>query len=119
MDRRTFIGTAAGGVIAAPFAAFGQQPLAKVYRIGFLGTQRASDYVTRVEALRMGLRELGYVENRNFVIEFRSAEGKYDRVPGLAVELIGLKVDVLVADSSVTTLAAKHITTTTPIVWRA
>jgi putative tryptophan/tyrosine transport system substrate-binding protein len=115
MDRRTFIGTA-GGLLAAPFAAFGQQPLGKVYRIGFLGTQRASDYVTRLEALRMGLRELGYVENRNFVIEFRSAEGKYDRVPGLAVELIGLKVDVLVVDSSVTALAAKHITTTTPIV---
>jgi putative tryptophan/tyrosine transport system substrate-binding protein len=116
MDRRTFIGSVALGIAAAPFATFGQQPLAKVYRIGFIGTQRASDYVTRLEALRMGLRELGYVENRNIVIEFRAAEGKYDRVPGLAAELIGLKVDVLVVNGPLAALAAKHITTTTPIV---
>jgi putative ABC transport system substrate-binding protein len=69
--------------------------LAKVYRIGYFGTQRASDYEARLEALRMGLRELGYVENRNIVIEFRSAEGKYDRVPELAAELVALKVDVV------------------------
>jgi putative ABC transport system substrate-binding protein len=114
MDRRTFI--VALGIAAAPFAALGQQPLAKVYRIGFLGTQRASDYVTRLEALRIGLRELGYVENRNIVIEVRCAEGNYDRLPELAAELVALKVDVIVVEGISTARAAKNATTTTPIV---
>jgi putative tryptophan/tyrosine transport system substrate-binding protein len=95
MDRRTFIGSVALGIAAAPFAALSQQQLAKVHRIGFLGVQSASDYVTRLDALRTDLRELGYVETRNVVIEFRWAEGKYDRLSGLAAELIGLKVPLL------------------------
>jgi putative tryptophan/tyrosine transport system substrate-binding protein len=115
IDRRTFIGTA-GGLLAAPFAALSQQPLPKVYRIGYLGTQRASDYEARLEALRMGLRELGYVEKRNIVIEFRAAEGNYDRLPELAAELVALKVDVIVVEGISTALAAKNATTTTPIV---
>jgi putative ABC transport system substrate-binding protein len=116
MDRRTFIGSVASGIVAAPFAAFSQQPLAKVYRIGFLGAESASGYVTRLEALRAGLQELGYVENGNYVLRFRWAEGKYDRLPDLAAELVSLKVDVIVADGLKATLAAKHTTITTPIV---
>jgi len=103
-------------MVAAPFAAFGQQPLAQVHRNGFLGVQSASDYATRLEALRTGLRELGYLEARNIVIESRWAEGKYDRLPGLAAELVGRKVDVLVVDGLTAALAAKRTTATTPVV---
>jgi len=115
-DRRAFIGTAAGGLLAAAFSAFGQQPLPKVYRIGYLGTQRASDYKAQLEVLRMSLRELGYVENRNIVIEFRSAEGRYDRIPELAAELIALKVDAIVVEGPLSAHAVQHVSTTMPIV---
>jgi putative ABC transport system substrate-binding protein len=72
--------------------------------------------VNRVEALRTGLLELGYVEGKNVVIEYRWAEEKYDRLPNLAAELVGLKVDVLVTAGTPGTLAAKQTTTTIPIV---
>jgi len=116
MDRRIFISAAAGGLLVVPFSAFGQQSLASVYRVGYLGSQRASDYETRLERLRMGLRDLGYVENRNLVIEFRSAEGKYDRLPELAAELVALKVGVIVVEGPTSALAVQQVTTTTPIV---
>ncbi len=105
MDRRTFIGTLAG-LIAAPLAAEAQQTT-KVYRIGFLGPSSASGQVNRVEALRTGLLELGYVEGKNVVIEYRWAEEKYDRLPNLAAELVGLKVDVLVTAGTPGTLAGQ------------
>src|SRR5258708_2734367 len=114
MARRTFIGTLAG-LIAAPLAAEAQQTT-KVYRIGFLGPSSASGQVNRVEALRTGLLELGYVEGKNVVIEYQWAEEKYDRLPNLAAELVGLKVDVLVTAGTPGTLAAKQTTTTIPIV---
>jgi putative ABC transport system substrate-binding protein len=88
----------------------------KVYRIGFLGTASASAQAKRVDALRAGLRDLGYVEGKNIVIEFRWAEGRYDRLPDLAAELVRLKVDVLVTAGTPGTLAAKKATTTVPIV---
>lgn len=116
LDRRAFIGTAASGLLAATFSTFGQQPLAKVYRIGYLGSQRASDYTERLERLQADLRELGYVGNRNIVIEFRSAEGRYDRLSELAAELVALKVDVIVTEGPQSALAAQHVSTTTPIV---
>jgi putative ABC transport system substrate-binding protein len=115
MNRRAFIGTLAGGLFAAPLAA-GAQQAGKVYRIGFLGPASASGQVNRVEALRTGLLELGYVEGKNVVIEYRWAEEKYDRLPNLAAELVGLKVDVLVTAGTPGTLAAKQTTTTIPIV---
>jgi putative ABC transport system substrate-binding protein len=87
-----------------------------VYRIGFLGTASASAQAKRVDALRAGLRDLGYVEGKNIVIEFRWAEGRYDRLPDLAAELVRLKVDVLVTAGTPGTLAAKKATTTVPIV---
>jgi putative tryptophan/tyrosine transport system substrate-binding protein len=101
---------------AAPFAAEAQQA-AKVARIGYLATNPASNPHLR-EAFRQGLRDLGYVEGRNLVIEYRDAEGKVERLPALAAELVALKVDVIVTEGS--TLAArvaKEATRTIPIVF--
>jgi len=102
--------------LGTPLAAFAQQK-GKVWRIGFLGTTSASGFgfADRIEALRAGLRELGYVEGKNLVIEFRWAEGNYDRLPELAAELVRLKVDVIVTHGT-GTAAAKSVTTTLPIV---
>src|SRR5262245_40024007 len=94
----------------------GAQQTGKVYRIGFLGTGAASSQEIRVEALRAGLRELGYIEGKNIVIEYRWAEGKYDRLPVLAAELVSLKVDVLVTAGTPAISAAKQTATTIPIV---
>jgi ABC-type uncharacterized transport system substrate-binding protein len=88
----------------------------KIPRIGYLGVVSLSANAGRVEAFRQGLRELGYVEGKNIVIEWRSAEGKLDRLPGLAAELVSLKVDVIVTPSPTVTRAAKEATVTIPIV---
>ncbi|HZY31029.1 MAG TPA: ABC transporter substrate-binding protein [Candidatus Methylomirabilis sp.] len=82
---------------AAPLASFAQQPQGKIPRIGFLIAETLSGQASRVEALRAGLRDLGYVEGKGIAIEVRSADGNYDRLPELAAELTRLKVDVLVA----------------------
>src|SRR6266542_1485586 len=92
-----------------------QQPK-KVPRIGFLATVSLSTISDRVEAFRQGLRELGYVEGENIVIEYRYAEGKFDRLPDLATELVRLKVDVILSTGPTATRAAKGVTTTIPIV---
>ena len=89
---------------------------AKVPRIGFLGATSASGYAPQLDAFRQGLRDLGYMEGKNIAIEYRWAEGKYDRLPGLAAELVRLKVDVLVTHGTPGTHAAKSATTTIPIV---
>jgi len=92
-----------------------QQPK-KVPRIGYLSASSASSISSRVEALRQGLRELGYVEGKNIVIEQRYAEGKPDRLSALVAELVRLKVDVIVSAGPLTTRAAKEATSTVPIV---
>jgi putative tryptophan/tyrosine transport system substrate-binding protein len=115
MDRRTFITMVGGSILVAPLAA-GAQTAGKVHRIGFLGSASASSHEVRVEALRAGLRELGYVEGRNIAIEYRWAEWRYDRLPVLAAELVSLKIDVLVAAGTPAISAAKQTTTTVPIV---
>ena len=92
-----------------------QQP-AKVPRIGFLAAPFPSSYTARIEAFRQGLRELGYVEGKNIVIEYRYAEGKLDRLPTLAAELVRLRVAVIVTGGSTNTRAAKEATATIPIV---
>ena len=92
-----------------------QQP-AKIPRIGFLIPVSASTLSARVEAFRQGLHELGYVEGKNIVIEWRSAEGKADRLPALAAELVRLKVDVIVTVGPPATRPAKQATVTIPIV---
>ena len=88
----------------------------KVPRIGFLTPASPSANAARIEAFRQGLRELGYVEGKNIVIEQRYAEGKLDRVPALAAELVRLKVDVIVTGGSISTRRAKEATVTIPIV---
>jgi putative ABC transport system substrate-binding protein len=114
MERRTFLGTLAGGLLAAPLAAEAQQA-ANVPRIGYLHPNvAASPHL--LEAFRQGLRDLRYVEDRNVVIEYRDAEGKFDRLPALAAELVALKVDVIVASGTLGALAAKHATSDIPIV---
>jgi len=102
-------------LLAAPLASLAQQQ-AKVWRIGFLGATSASGYARQVEALRAGLRDLGYVEGKNIVIEYRWAEGNFERLPQLAAELVRLKVDIIVAHGTPGILAAKSVTTTIPIV---
>jgi putative ABC transport system substrate-binding protein len=114
-NRRKLLVALGASALAAPLGSFAQQQ-GKVWRIGFLGPGSASNNATRVEALRAGLRDSGYVEGKNLVIEFRWAEAKYDRLPELAAELVRLKVDVLVTVGSVGALAAKRATTTIPIV---
>ena len=114
-NRRKLLVALGAGALAAPLTSFAQQKV-KVWRIGFLGTASASGFAQRVEALRAGLRDLGYVEGKNLVIEFRWAEGKYERLPELAAELVRLKVDVIVTHGTPGTRAAKAATTTIPIV---
>ena len=92
-----------------------QQPK-KVPRIGFLNGVPPSTISGRVEAFRQGMRELGYVEGKNIVIEWRSSEGKADRLPALAAELVRLKVDVIVTGGPTVTRVAKEATSTIPIV---
>src|ERR1700675_4467690 len=114
MDRRdTVLALLALG--AAPLAAEAQQA-AKIARIGYLSPNLATGPHLR-EAFRQGLRDLGYVEGRNLVIEYRDAGGKVERLPALAAELVALKVDVIVAASTLPALAAKQATRALPIVF--
>ena len=118
MDRRAFLGTLAGGLLAAPLAAEAQ-PAGRVYRIGFLGNSTAALEANLVGPFREGLRDLGYVEGRNVLIEYRWAEGKYDRFPALIGELLALKVAVIVTAGTPATLAVKKATTSVPLVMLA
>ena len=115
ITRRVFVGTLAGGIVVAPFAAEAQQA-AKIARIGYLSPNLATSPHLR-EAFRQGLRDLGYVEGRDIVIEYRDAGGKIERLPALAAELVALKVDVIFAGSAPHALAAKQATRTIPIVF--
>ncbi len=112
MDRRRFLSLALGG-LAAPLAAEAQQA-EKVWRVGYLGNTSGPTETT--EAFRQGLRELGYIEGQNILVEYRWAGGETDQAHKQAAELVGLKVDVLVASSSLAALAAKQATGTISIV---
>ncbi|HET7007828.1 MAG TPA: ABC transporter substrate binding protein, partial [Candidatus Binatia bacterium] len=92
-----------------------QQP-AGIHRIGILNPTSGSVFPARVDTFRQRLRELGYVEGKNIVIEYRYAEGKREPLPDLAAELVQLKVDVIVTSSPSATLAAKKVSGTIPIV---
>jgi putative ABC transport system substrate-binding protein len=119
MDRRTFLGTFAGGLFAAPFATEAQQA-GGMPRIGVLvPAEPASPTEPNVGAFRRELHKLGYVEGRNVAIEYRYAHGRSEAYPGLAEELVRLKVDVLVVASGAAALAAKKATQTIPIVFVA
>jgi putative ABC transport system substrate-binding protein len=115
--RRAFIGTLAGSLLATPLAAPAQQP-EKVFRIGILSNVPVNDPqgAPLWGAFIQGLRELGYVEGQNITIEHLSSEGKYERLPGLAADLVRLKVDVIVVPASQNARAAKEVTWTIPVV---
>jgi putative ABC transport system substrate-binding protein len=112
MERRTFLGAMAGGLLAAPLAARAQQP-GKVYRIGYLGIGGPTP---GSEAWRQGMRDLGWVEGQNLLIEFRWADSA-QRLPELAAELVRLNVDLIFAPSSTQVEAARRATITIPIVF--
>ena len=114
MDRRAFIGTLTSGLLAAPLAADAQQE-GKVYRIGYLRYLACAEPAFFTD-LRRGLRELGYAEGHNLVIECRAAPGKAEKIPDHAAELVRLNVDVIVAEGTISALAAKQATRTVPIV---
>jgi putative tryptophan/tyrosine transport system substrate-binding protein len=115
VNRRAFLDVALG-FLAAPLDAQAQ-PAARAYRIGFVSPQSASPTNTQLEALRQGLRKLGYVEGKNVVIEARFAEGYVERLPALVAELIQLNVDVLLAGSPAGAVAARKAGTSIPIVF--
>jgi putative tryptophan/tyrosine transport system substrate-binding protein len=115
MDRRAFVATLGLGFVVAPLAADAQQA-AKIARIGYLALNLPLHPHLR-EAFRQGLRDLGYVEGRNLVIEYRDAEGKVERLPALAAELVALKVDVILAGGTPGVVAATQATRTLPIVF--
>jgi ABC-type uncharacterized transport system, periplasmic component len=112
MRRREFI-TLVGSAVAWPLAAHAQQ---KIPRIGFMGNSTAALETNLVDAFREGLRELGYEEGRNIAIEYRWADGNYDRFPTLAEELIAARVDAIVTAGTPAALAVKRATTTVPLV---
>jgi len=118
--RRKLVVALGAGALAASFTSFAQQK-GKIWRVGFL-SPRHVDFVDSdvfYGPFRQGMRELGYVEGRNLVIEWRSADAKYERLPDLATELVNLKVDVIVVASTVAARAAQKATTTIPIVMGA
>jgi putative tryptophan/tyrosine transport system substrate-binding protein len=107
---------ASGAVLAAPLAAFAKQPQGKIPTVGFLISETVPGTSSRIDAIRDGLRQHGYVEGRNIVVEIRAADGDYERLPELASALVRMKVDVLVAFGAKAVSAARSATTTIPIV---
>jgi ABC-type uncharacterized transport system substrate-binding protein len=114
VKRRKFIALLGGAAAEWPLAALAQTT--KPARIGFLGLASAPSHASRTAAFRAGLRDLGWIEGRNLRIEFRWAEGDYDRLPMLAEELLRLNIDVLVTHGAAGALAAKNATSTIPII---
>src|SRR6266508_7026962 len=114
MQRRDFIKVIAGSTIAWPLSARAQQPIGKIPHLGVLlpGPRESS-----VKAMRDRLRELGYTEGRNVILEFRWAEGKLERLTELAAELAALKVDAIITFSTPAAVAARKATTTIPIIF--
>jgi putative ABC transport system substrate-binding protein len=116
--RRALV-TLAAGAVCAPRASLAQRPSSKLLRIGYLDTSSASIASVRLDRLRAGLRDLGYAEGRDIVIEARWAESAYERLPGLAAELLEQKLDVIVAAGPAAIRAVQQATTTVPVVFAA
>jgi putative ABC transport system substrate-binding protein len=116
ISRRAFIGTLAGGLLGAPLAAEAQQA-GKVYKIGYLNAGLSSADLGGKSPFRQGLHDLGYVEGRDFVMEYRWAEGHPERLPELAADLVRAQVDVILTAGTPATYAAMQATKTIPIVF--
>ena len=116
MDRRGFICTLAGGLLGAPLAARAQQ-LDRPYRIGMLERTSTAVNAANLNAFRQGLRERGYVEGERFVIDYRSADGRDDRFPILAAEMVQSRVNLILTRGTPAALAAKNATATIPVVF--
>ena len=114
MRRRTFIG-GLGSAVAWPVVARAQQPTMPM--IGYLGVQSADDPNNRTAEFLQGLKETGYVEGQNVAVEYRWAENQFDRLPGLAADLVRRRVAVILADGASAAVPAKAATTTIPIVF--
>ena len=115
ITRRVFMGTLAGGLLAAPLAVEGQQARS-VPRVGYLFSFTPAEGRHLWEACRQGLRQLGYVEGQNIALESRWADGRHERLPELAADLVRLKVDVIVSSATPASRAAKAATSSIPIV---
>jgi putative tryptophan/tyrosine transport system substrate-binding protein len=118
IGRRTFLATLGGAAVAWPLAARAQSS-SKVWRIGVLETTSMALNAPNFDAFRQSLRDLGYVERKNLIIEYRSAEGRGERFAELTADLLRLNVDVIVTRGTPAVLAAKKATATTPIVMAA
>ena len=116
IDRRQFILTVAGGLLARPLAA-PAQPLGTLYRIGMLERTSPVTNAANVNGFRRGLQERGYVEGESFAIEYRSADGRDERLADLAAELVQMKVNLILTRGTPAALAAKHATATIPVVF--
>jgi putative tryptophan/tyrosine transport system substrate-binding protein len=117
--RREFLALLGGVAVGWPFAAYAQQAAVKVYRVGIMETISPVANAANFDALRKGMRELGYIEGQNLFFEYRSADGRNERFPDLVTELVGLKVDLIVTRSTPAVLAVKAATATIPVVMAA
>ena len=115
MQRRDFLKVIAGSAVAWPLAARAQRSTKPV--IGFLSPVSPTTFASRLEGFRLGLRDFGYVEGTNITVEYRFAEGQYERLPELAADLVRSKVELIVTHGTPGSLAAKRATTTIPIVF--
>ena len=118
MNRRAFLCGSIATALAMPLAVEAQQP-AKVYRVGMLETRSGALNAANIEAFRQGMRELGYTEGRHFEIVYRSSDGRDERFPDLAADLIRQRVDLILTRGTPAALAAKHATRTIPVVMAA
>jgi putative tryptophan/tyrosine transport system substrate-binding protein len=114
--RRAFLATLASGLLAAPLAVEAQQA-GRVSRIGLLSSASSSAGADRLRAFKEGLHALGYVEGRNLIIEYRWAEGRDERLPALAADLVRLKVDMIVTQGTSASLEARRVSATMPVVF--
>jgi putative ABC transport system substrate-binding protein len=115
VNRRAFLSGITAIALPRPLPG-AAQPAGKLYRIGFLGGGFPTGYAPHVAALRLGLQDHGYVEGKNITLEFRWAEGNYDRLPVLAADLARLNVDMIVTQGTPAAVAEKGATATVPVV---